>query len=166
MNARIEPLRARPLLPPHDLELEKNALGVALLGYPLPDWLEERDFWAGPHRFIFRHIRELGDKANLPTVAALIRDRQASGERYVVSGGELIRRDACFLPEVVTSVELYRLMEEANWAMQMGWAVDFERLRELADRRALQEAAERALIVLDHGGTAEAARAELRKAER
>lgn len=150
MNARIEPLRSRPILPPHDLELEENALGVALLGYPLPDWLREDHFWASQHRFIFRHIRELGDKANLPTVAALIRDR-----------GKVERP---YSPNPVTSAELYRLMAEAQWAMDMGWAVEFERLRELADRRALQQAAERALIVLDHGGTAEAARDELKGA--
>jgi replicative DNA helicase len=147
MNARIEHRLSRPLLPPHDLELEENALGVALLGYPLPDWLEERHFWASQHRFILRHIRELGDKANLPTVAALIRDR-----------GKVDRPHS---PNPVTSAELVRMMTEARWAMDMGWAVDWERLRELADRRALQQAAERALIVLDHGGTAEAARSEL-----
>jgi replicative DNA helicase len=149
MNARLKPPRAR-LLPPHDLEIEENTIGVALLGYPLPDWLEERHFWASQHRFIFHHIQELGDKANLPSVAALIRDR-----------GKVERP---YSPNPVTSVELVKMMDGAEFALRMGWAVEFERLQELAERRELQAAAERALIVLGQGGSAAEAREMLKAA--
>ena len=142
MNARIStPAIPLPSEDPRDLELEENALGLALLGYPLPNWLEPRDFWADQHRNIFAAIQELGDKAALPSVASLLR-----------SQGKLAQYDAT--PLEVTgwlhSAHLVAMMEGADHAMRMGWAVDFGRLRELSDRRRLLDAMRRVAIGFKH----------------
>lgn len=141
MNARLPapPVAALTLASddPRDLELEENALGLAMLGYPLPDWLEESDFWATQHRYVFRLIEELGRDATLMSVAAAAREH----------GMEAGRK---FKPNPVTSVQLAAMVESADHAMRMGWAVEFERLRELRDQRRVLDAMRRAAIGFRH----------------
>lgn len=113
------------LIPPWDDELERHTLGLALLGYPLPDELEREDFFAGPHRRVFDAIQELGPTASLPTVNAYMRDVQSLPAA----------------PQAVSSVELFEMMSEADHALTMGWPkFEPERLRELRRRRDLLEA--------------------------
>jgi len=138
MNARIE--APAMLIAPNDLELEENALGIALLGYPLPDWLEREDFWAGQHQHIFDAVRELGDRANLPSVASLLRE-QGYLAQYDTTPSFAVGR-------ALHSCDLVRIMDGADFAMRMGWGVEFERLRELRLRRGLLDAMRRVEIQL------------------
>lgn len=123
----------RLLIPPWDDELERYTLGTALLGYPLPPELEREDFFAGPHRLVFDAIEACGSGASLPTVNAFMRDVQSAPTR----------------PQAVSSVELYAMMAEADYALRQGWPkYEPERLRELRRRRDLLEAMARARIGL------------------
>lgn len=148
MNARVSVPRSLPPFVPCDYELEGEAIGVALLGYPLPDWLESSDFHGGPLRAAFEAVQALGSGACLPSVYAYLRD--------VASGPHS--------PPVLSSVELYELMDSADHAMRMGWCVDFARLRELRDQRRILEACARVQILLEHEGSAGEAKAILKEA--
>jgi hypothetical protein len=141
VNARID---TAAHFVPRDQELEELALGVALLGYPLPDWLSRFDF-TGANALIFQAARELGGKASLPTVAALMRD-QGTMFRAGLDGADRHSR-----PGMLSSLDLVAMLEHADWVMSMGWAVDFERLRELGKQRRLVECMQRAIIKLRHG---------------
>ena len=121
---------------PHDIALEREALGVALLGYPLPHWLNRGDFYCGAHPFIFEAVEALGAGANLATVNAYLRDVQSGP----------------WDKPVASALELYAMFDEADHAMRMGWAVDFPRLRELALQRRLLEAVRRVEIGFEEGG--------------
>lgn len=157
MNARL-PIPPEPEYDASDFELEADAIGIALLGYPIPDWLEEGDFASPLMRQVFRAARELGDAASLPTIAALLRDQ-----------GKLYRRDLHGQDRhsnsgVLSSVDLFLMMDEAEHAMRMGWACEFGRLRELAQQRKLLAAMKRVAIVLKHGGEMAEARELLKEA--
>lgn len=136
MNARIRAPRVTPPWQPADYELEAEAIGVALLGWPLPEWLESRDFFSGQLRAVFQAVQALGSTANLPTVYAYLRDV----------------RSGPYEPPAMSSAELFAIMDETDHALSMGWAVEFERLRELSDQRALLEAMAKAQALLEHGG--------------
>lgn len=154
MNARLPAPRGictAKLFYPCDEPLEREALGVALLGYPLPDWMAPEHFFLAQHRLVFSAVQELGTGASLPSVAALLRDR---GELFQKGLHGQDRHASARL----SSVDLFGMMNEAQHTMAMGWAVEFEHLRELSDRRRLLEAARRAVVVLEGDGTAEAAR--------
>ena len=134
MNARIPTAPVDPSWCPRDLELEELALGTALLGYPLPEWLQETDFWATQHRRVFGAIEVLGKDANLATVNAYCRDVLTAPTG----------------PLVVTSQELFAWFSAAEFHLRMGWPLDYDRLRELAKQRRLVECMRRALIKLRH----------------
>lgn len=141
MNARISVPPAAVPRQPWDEELECAALGLALLGYPVPEWLDASDFFAETHRYVFRAVRELGDAASLPTVAALLRDQ-----------GRLAHRRATphYADDALHSAHLALWCSEAQFAMDMGWAVDFAKLRELRNQRRLLEAMRRVEIAFEH----------------
>ncbi len=149
MNARIKvPVVA---FIPSDFELERDAIGLALLGYPLPDDLQRDDFFASQHRIVFDAIRELGNAANLATVYAYLRDVKAQPyhqPRYERDATGLRRSGA----PAMSSVELFEMMDAADHAVTMGWAVDFPRLTELRRRRELLAAMRRATVLLEHDG--------------
>ena len=136
MNARVSTPRTVPPLQPSDFELEGDAIGIALLGYPLPDWLEPGDFLSGKLRAAFEAYLALGGAANLPTIYAYLRD--------VASGP--------YSPPAMSAADLYTLMDEADHAMTMGWAVDFGRLRELRRQRELLEVIAKIQIGFRLGG--------------
>jgi hypothetical protein len=144
MNATLTQPLSEPQLDyvPHDLQLERDAIGVALLGYPLPPWVSEHDFHAQQHRTVFRAVSELGAGACLPTVAALLRSQ---GRLYTLAHGP-DRHSVAY--RLLSSVELHEMMDGADHTMRMGWPVDFDRLRELARQRRLFEAMRRAAIKL------------------
>lgn len=148
MNARVRTPRIVPPFQPCDYELEGEAIGLALLGYPLPDWLEPRDFHGGALRACYEAVLALGSQACLPTVYAYLRD--------VASGP--------YSPPALSSVELYELMDAADHSLCMGWCVDFPRLRELSDQRRLLEAVTRVQILFEHEGTMDEARVILKGA--
>ncbi len=132
-----------PPFVPRDIELEQLALGMALLGYPLPDWLSQECF-TGPHALIYKAARELGDKASLPTVAALMR------EQGTLFHAGLDGADRHSRPGMLNSIDLVAMLDQADWMLRMGWTVDYERLRELGRQRRLVECMRRALIKLRH----------------
>jgi replicative DNA helicase len=144
LNAPFAPPFSDPLqeYTPHDLQLERDVIGVALLGYPLPPWVSEHEFYAQQHRVVFRAVSELGEKACLPTVAALLRSQ---GRLYTRSHGP-DRHSVAY--RLLNSVELHEMMDSADHTMRMGWPVEFERLRELARQRRLLEAMRRVAIKL------------------
>lgn len=142
MNARISVPPVAVPHQPHDVELEAEVIGVALLGYPLPDWLQADDFFSGTMRTLFRAARELGDAASLPAMAALLRDQ---GHLYTAGAG--VDRHSSYL---ISSVELVAMMQQAEFALERGWAVDFAKLRELRNQRRLLEAMRRVEIAFEH----------------
>jgi hypothetical protein len=155
VNARIKTPRTPVVFAPNDFELERDALGLVLLGYPLPPDLQRDDFYGALHRVIFDASRELGNGASLPTIAALLRDQ-----------GHLLQfaPDRWSAPGKVSSAELYELMDAAEHSMRMGWSVDFGRLQELRRQRELLAAMQRARVLLEHDGTVSEASEILRKA--
>lgn len=144
MNARLSvPNHTDVIRPvPFDIELERNALGLALLGdSQVPAWLETRHFYTGQHQLIFKAARE--SRGSLTGAAALLRERALLA--------------AFGAPRMVSSAQLVTLTEEALQAVQMGWAIDFERLRELANQRALLATMERVAIRVRGGDLGHAA---------
>ncbi len=148
MSARLP---APPPWQPADYELEQNALGVALFGYPLPPHLERADFFGGPHRLVFDAVQALGAGANLATVYAYLRDVLAAPVQQPRYGLDVTGLRKTTGP-VVTSVELVRWMDAADHAMRSGWAVDFDRLRELRRQRKLLEVIAKIQIGFRLGG--------------
>ncbi|HEY6921953.1 MAG TPA: hypothetical protein VI653_00680, partial [Steroidobacteraceae bacterium] len=51
----------------------------------------------------------------------------------------------------LSPIDLVEMTQEARWVLDRGWALDFERLRELAKRRALLETLTRQAILLRGG---------------
>ncbi len=150
MNAPL----ATPLYQPFSLELERDALGSLLLGYPHPDWATPEHFYAGQHRKVMEAVLELGASASLPSVASLLRDR---GQLYTREMGP----DRHSRPGVLSSVDLVAMVDGFEFSARMGWSPQWETLRELADRRAMLQALRRATVVLEHDGDCADARREL-----
>lgn len=116
--------RAQRMAPPADLELERNVLGLALIGdKAVPSWLEPKHFYGPAHSRIFEAARAAGA---LHLAAAQLRD-------------------------VAKPAELSALVDEAVHAVAMGWEFDWRRLVELAHQRALLTAIERVAIRLRAG---------------
>lgn len=128
-----------------DPELERNILGAAMLSWPMPAWLEPRDFFPTQHQRIYEAVLSVG--GNVAHVNAWLRDSSSK-----------------FGPPVAKSTELAEMCVEAQWALDMGWALDFEALRELRNRRELIESMQRVAIKLRAGELShEEARGELRE---
>ena len=127
-----------------DRGMEDFAAGSILLGYPWPDWLSPEHFTQRDCRLIFQAARELGARAALPTVAALLRDQ---GDLFNNESRQY--QDRLSRPHVLDSLELVDLLNQADWAMGMGWAVEWDRLRERECSRRLVEAMQRAEVQLE-----------------
>lgn len=135
MNARVEaPESAFALgqVPPWDTELERNILGLAMLGRPMPTWLEPEMFYPSQHQRVYEAVQSVG--GHVAKVNAWLRDSATK-----------------FAPPIAWAHELAAMCLEAEQADQMGWACDFEQLRELANQRALLETMARVAIRLRHG---------------
>jgi len=139
MNA---PIRRLPSIGDHGQE--DFAAGSILLGYPWPDWVGEEHFIQRGPRLIFQAARELGRRACLPTIVSVLR---AEGNLFTNPEGQL--RDRHSKPHMLNSIELVDLMNQADWMMRQGWAVDWERLAERAKARKLADAMRRVLIQLE-----------------
>lgn len=121
MNARIQtaPVLLGELLANiWDQELERNALGAAMLGWPMPAWLEPQHFFPTQHQRIYEAVQSVG--GNIAHVNAWLRE---SSLKYG--------------PPVATPVELAKMCLEWEHARDMGWEIDWEALREFARLRAL-----------------------------
>jgi replicative DNA helicase len=158
VNARINAPSVAYI--PTDLELERQTLGLLLLGYELPTWLEPEDFFWSSNQLVFRAISALSKRHRqdlLPRVARLLRNK---GHLYTKTP---MTQDRHSKPGMLSSVDLAAFTFEAQEVMIWGWAVEVEHLRELRKRRELLDLARRAVTVLEHDGTASEA-AILRKA--
>lgn len=138
MNARLH----SPPDNQFDPELEREAIGAALLGLPWPPWLTVEHFAAGKHRIAARAVLALGKRAALHTVHASLREYGS-----VIQFADSIDSQ----PHKWSSVELVALLEGAQFTRDMGWEVDYERLREMANQRRLLDAMSRVTIKLQHG---------------
>jgi len=136
MNAPVlrlpEPTLGLTLSGMWDDELERNILGAAMLGEPMPPWLAPTHFFAGQHGCIYEAVQSVG--GNVAHVNAWLRESSPK-----------------FGPPVARSHELAAMCLEAEHARRMGWSFDFERLRELAKRRALVELFGRLVVQLRAG---------------
>lgn len=135
MNARVEtPESAFALgqVPPWDQELERNILGLAMLGRPMPAWLEPDMFYPSQHIRIYEAVQSVG--GHVAKVNAWLRD---SADK--------------FKPPIAWAHELAAMCLEAEQADQMGWDPDFTQLRELARQRELIACMARVAIRLRHG---------------
>ena len=138
MNARI-PLDPFALGQPAlwDPETERNALGLAMLARPMPPWLAPEHFYPTQHQRIYEAVQTVGG--------------------HVVRVNVWLRESASkWGPPIAGAVDLVEMCLEAEHAERMGWAVDFERLRELAKQRALLETLQRLAIRLRHGDVSHA----------
>lgn len=133
MNARIQAPAAlslgESLSNMWDAELERNILGAAMLGEPMPAWLEARHFFPNVHQRVYEAVQSVG--GNVAHVNAWLRDSAPA-----------------FGPLLVRSDELAAMCIEWRHARDFGWALDFDQLRELANRRALVEVMRRVEIEL------------------
>lgn len=126
----------------HDPELERNTLGAAMLGEPMPAWLELRHFFSALHGRIYATVLAVGGE--LPLVAARLRDE---GWLYTATHGP----DRHSKPGMLSSVDLAQMCIEAKFARDYGWANDVEQLRELWRQRQLVELMTREAIRLRAG---------------
>jgi hypothetical protein len=113
-------------------ETERSVLGAAMLGEPMPAWLESRHFFPTQHRVIFEAVQSVG--GNVARVNAWLRESSPK-----------------FGPPVAKSHELAEMCLEAEHARRMGWALDFDKLRELWRVRELMACMTRQAILLRHG---------------
>lgn len=145
MNARIKAPRVverAPVIPPWDAELERNCLGLALLGGKVPAWLAPEHFFALEHRRIYEAVQAVG--GHVAKVNAYLREMNAA--------------------TIVQPTYLAECCLEADHALGMGWAIEWERLRELANQRALLDAMARVEVRMRANSlTCEEARVELRE---
>lgn len=147
MNARLPaPAVIREsVVPPWDQENERHILGLAMLAYPMPAWIEPQHFFPTQHQRIYEAVLDVG--GCLPKVNVWLRE-SASKWKAPIAG----------------PAELAAMCLEADHAQRMGWAADFERLRELWRQRGLLDTMARVAIRLRHEAlTHEEARAELRR---
>ncbi len=156
MNARL-PLDPFALGQPAlwDPELERNALGLAMLARPMPPWLALEHFQPAVHQTLFRAVLALGKRTSadmLPRVAKLLRSKGKLFDRARHGW----RSDRHSFPQLLSAVDLAEMCLEAEHAERMGWLVDFERLRELARQRALFETMQRLAIRLRCGDVSHA----------
>lgn len=112
-----------------DPEAERNILGAAMLGEPMPAWLEPRHFFPTQHQRIYEAVQSVG--GNVAHVNAWLRESAPE-----------------FGPLLVKSDELAAMCIEWRHARDYGWALEFDRLRELANCRALVEVMRRVEIEL------------------
>ena len=138
-----------------DLELERNILGLTMLGgfgdLETPE-LAASDFFGTHHAAVFRAARDTGSLAG--TAKAL----RAHGRLYSrPRHGGLDRHSR---PGLLSSVDLLEMTQEAVWTLQQGWHIDAARLRELARIRRLADGLRRAEVSLrgGHLGHVEAVR--------
>ncbi len=103
-------------VPPWSPESERAILGAAMLGEPMPPWLEPRHFFAAQHARVFEAIQDVG--GNPARVNAWLRDQAPP------TG-----------PLVITAVELAAMVDEGYLALRNGWPLEFELVRELWRRR-------------------------------
>ncbi len=116
MSPNPRPIRIDPV----DDATEREALGHAMTGTPLPPWLTEAHFAAGWNARVFRAIRELEPDCSLPRVAAWIRD-----EPGAVQTNAKVQ-------------DLALMVTETGFAARQGWAgPDYDRLKELELQRRL-----------------------------
>ncbi len=115
-----------------DPELETNALGAAMLGEPMPPWLEPHHFFPTQHQSIYAAVLTVG--ANPAHVNAWIRESSPP-----------------FSPPVAKSTDIAAICIEAKWALRMGWSLQLERIRELWQARRLVECMTRQAILLRNG---------------
>jgi hypothetical protein len=126
-------MSGNPVIPRWSPETERNALGLAMLAYPVPTWLQADHFFSVEHQFIFRAAREAG---SLPGAAALLRSQ--GDLRVLCNNG-------------IASADLAEMCLEADHARRMGWPLPWDELRELADQRRLLDAMQRVTIELRGG---------------
>jgi hypothetical protein len=118
-------------------ELERNALGAAMLGEPMPPWLESRHFFPSQHQAIYEAVKSVGG--------------------HVARVNTWLRESApAYGPIAAGPVELAAMCEEYACARSLGWAFEWAEIRELWRRRALVEACTRVVLKLrdgrlDHG---------------
>lgn len=134
MNARIQTPAAVTSLGDTlshlwDPEVERNILGAAMLGEPMPAWLEPRHFFPTQHQRIYQAVLDVG--GHVGKVHEWLREQSPP-----------------FGPLLVRSDDLAAMVIEWRHARDFGWALDFEQLRELANRRALVEVMRRVEIEL------------------
>ena len=131
MNARIAPF-ALGQVPPWDAELERNTLGLAMLGRPMPPWLAPEHFFPTQHQRVYEAVQSVGG--------------------HVAKVNTWLRESASkWKPPIAWAHELAEMCLEAEHAERMGWAFEFERLRELARQRALLDTLARVAIRLRGG---------------
>lgn len=144
-----------------DAELERQALGLLLIGDAPPRWLTEQHVPSGWHPVLLRAIfalRKRNPEQLLPRTA-----------RLLVRKGLLYRREAHnsdrHASHLLSSVDLSEMVAEALHAQTMGWPLPWDELRELGERRRMLGVLQRIEIRLRGGdiGTNEA-REELRSA--
>lgn len=145
MSARLSAPRVierQPVVGPWDPELERNCLGLAMLGGKVPAWLAPEHFYALEHQRIYEAVQAVG--GHVAKVNAYLREMH----KALISEPKYLAE--CCL--------------EADHALSMGWAIEWERLRELANQRALLDAMRRVEVRVRAGdATCEEARTELRE---
>lgn len=129
-----------------DLELERNILGLTMLGgfgdLETPE-LSASDFFCFNHQRIFAVARATNSLSK--TVASL----RNEGWLWSVEwhGGT----DRCGRLGMLSSVDLLKMTQEAEWTLRQGWHIDAARLRELARIRRLADGLRRAQAQLRGG---------------
>ncbi|HEY6924457.1 MAG TPA: hypothetical protein VI653_13380 [Steroidobacteraceae bacterium] len=157
--ATPEPSLGESLLGLCDIELERNILGAAMLAEPMPRWLAPEHFFPSHHKHIYQSVQAVG--GNLPLVAAHLRE-----------GGRLFRADwhgydrDRLSHSRLSPIDLVEMTQEARWVLDRGWALDFERLRELAKRRAFVSLAKQLITRLSATGYEDMSHAECLEALR
>jgi len=150
-----------PVLLNVDTELERNVLGAALLSEPLPAFLAPEHFFYAHHQLVFRAVLALRKRRTDDMLARVGRLLHGKGKLWRPGPGQ----DRHSRPGQLTSFDLVEMTQEYVFAMRQGWAVDFERLRELAELRRLADVCERMAMRLRGGAVAIGeAKAELREA--
>ena len=112
-------------------EVERNILGSAMLGYSMPKWLEPRHFFPTQHQRIYEAVLSVG--GNVARVNAWLRE---SSSRFGL---------------LVKSTELAEMCLEAEFSLKMGWALEFDELRELWRKRELLAAMQRVSVKVRAG---------------
>ena len=135
MNARL-PAPVAPFalgqVPPWCQESERTILGSALLGDPMPKWLQPHHFFPTQHQRIYEAVQTVG--GNVAHVNAWLRE---SAPEYG--------------PLLVKATELAEMCLEWDFARRMGWALEFDLVRELWKQRGLLEQMARVAIQLRAG---------------
>jgi len=131
MNARVSAPAVH--VPPWCPELEREVLGLILLGETIPDWVTAEHFFPAIHQRIFSTAREFA-RPTLPLVAARLRE-----------GGLTQQFDST---RQTSAADLAEMVMEATSALRFGWAIEFDKLRELADQRRLLSCMQRVEIQL------------------